>query len=141
MQRGTLCIRQFARVPLSKIARNEQRQETLLVTGTHTNTLWEIGAVLAGSIVVDMTFLRDENHIVPDPPPSFPSQTGKGTQGNRAQGYWSVIFELVMIVDGRNLRYEARWPVSDTVDAAAHGQSIRAAGQISIAAAFKPGTA
>lgn len=46
-----------------------------------------------------------------------------------------------MIVDGRNLRYEARWPIPKENDQTHHKQNVQAEGQISIAAAFKPGTA
>ena len=45
--------------------------------------------------------------------------------------HYKIELELVMIIDGRNLRYEARWPV---------GGTVRSCGQISIAAAFLPGT-
>jgi len=57
------------------------------------------------------------------------------------QPYYAIEFELVMIVDGRNLRYEARWPKSTAVGAIPEGQRVHARGQICIAAAFDPGTA
>ena len=82
-----------------------------------------------------MTFLKDEKHIKAEPPSEFSTFRGK-----RAHNHYSVTFELVMIVDGRNLRYEARWPPRDFVEAA-NGQTVKATGQVSIAAAFKPGTA
>jgi hypothetical protein len=70
-----------------------------------------------------MTFLRDQGIIQPvDPEP--------GTIGKR---HYKVGIELVMIIDGRNLRYEARWPIG-------RDSSVQERGQICIAAAFEPGT-
>jgi hypothetical protein len=82
-----------------------------------------IGADVAGRIVVDMTFLRKEGLIKPTMPEN-------GLSGKK---YYKVQFELVMIVDGRNLRYEARWPVGE-------GAQVQGRGQTCIAAAFVPGT-
>jgi hypothetical protein len=68
-----------------------------------------------------MTFLKTNGIIEPvDPEP--------GTEGKR---HYKVEFELVMIIDGRNLTFEARWP---------KGGRVQERGQISIAAAFEPGT-
>jgi hypothetical protein len=83
-----------------------------------------------------MTFLRDERHIQP----KLPSEWSKFF-GSKTRQYWEVTFDLVIIVDGRNLRYEARWPSLKESEAASHQQSVQAQGQICIAAAFKPGTA
>jgi hypothetical protein len=46
-----------------------------------------------------------------------------------------------MIIDGRNLQYEARWPPSNSPEAKVHNQKVHEKGQTCIAAAFKPGTA
>jgi hypothetical protein len=97
--------------------------------------LW-IGAEIAGSITADMTFLRDESHIQPVPPSIYSTYSGP-----KAPHHWEVTFELVMIIDGRNLRYEARWPPSDSPEARVHAQKVQKKGQTCIAAAFKPGTA
>lgn len=78
-----------------------------------------IGAEIGGRIVVDMTFLRKEGLIQPE-----------GLPGKR---HYKVEFKLVMIVDGRNLRYEARWPIGE-------GAQVQGKGQTCIAAAFVPGT-
>ncbi|KAJ4299563.1 hypothetical protein N0V90_004809 [Kalmusia sp. IMI 367209] len=93
------------------------------------------GAELAGSIIADMTFLRDEARIQPEGPSEF-SEFSEEPQ----RLHWAVHFELVMIVEGRNLRYQARWPMKKDLHA---GQEpdIQAQGQICIAAAFDPGTA
>jgi len=93
------------------------------------------GAELAGSIEVDMTFLKDQRLIKPKPPSYWSKHSGSGVC------HWEVTFDLVMIVDGRNLRYEARWPSLKDPEAAIHQQSVQGEGQICIAAAFKPGTA
>ena len=69
-----------------------------------------------------MTFLRTEGRIQPTLP-----EDGSGRK------YYKVQFELVMIVDGRNLRYEARWPIGE-------GAQVQKKGQTCIAAAFVPGT-
>jgi hypothetical protein len=79
-------------------------------------------AQLAGTILVDMTFLRTENKIQP-----VNKQAG---QLGRSQ-YWRVEYELVAVVDGRNLRYYARWPP---------GGAVKGMCQVGIAAAFLPGT-
>ncbi|KAF5857425.1 hypothetical protein ETB97_005772 [Aspergillus alliaceus] len=62
------------------------------------------GVEEAGRIVVDMTYLKDEGHIVPIRPPG----------GNR---HYLIEFDLVVIVDGRNLQFEARYPRGSTGDA------------------------
>jgi len=93
-----------------------------------------IGAELVGSIIADMTFLMTEGHIQPELPSEFSKYS------NSEGRHWAVTFDLVMIVDGRNLRYEARWPPSKD-DEMSQQQVVHAQGQICIAAAFKPGTA
>ncbi|PVH99820.1 hypothetical protein DM02DRAFT_629036 [Periconia macrospinosa] len=93
------------------------------------------GAELAGSIIADMTFLRDEGRIQPE----SPSQFSKFSEEPEKR-HWAVHFELVMIVEGRNLQYQARWPMQKDLQA---GQqpSVQAQAQVCIAAAFRPGTA
>ncbi|CAD6447518.1 9550ab3f-b26d-4fd0-b16a-2e456667b8c1 [Sclerotinia trifoliorum] len=81
-------------------------------------------AQIAGRIIVDMTFLRDKNKIQP----VFPEEGSNGTK------HYRVDYELVAIVEGRALRYEARSP-------AAEGGRVWGKGRFSIAAAFKEGTA
>jgi hypothetical protein len=72
---------------------------------------------VAGKILVDMTFLREQGLIKPI--------SGKGKK------HYRVEYELVAFVEGRNLRYEARYPA---------GGKTQGAAQISIAAGFEPGT-
>lgn len=83
------------------------------------------GAELAGQIVADMTFLRTEGLIQPI--------KADREEGERFKRHYKVEFDLVMIVEGRNLRYEARYPRGE-------GGQVREGGRISIAAAFRPGT-
>ena len=70
-----------------------------------------------------MTFLRSRGLIQPT--------TTEG--GLSEKKHYKVEFELVMIIDGRNLRYEARWPIGE-------GSQVQQKGQTCIAAAFIPGT-
>ena len=85
------------------------------------------GAQVAGKIIVDMSFLRDENLIWPTF--AVPDEK-KNPQGKT---HWRVDYDLVPIVEGRNLRYEARYPTNSS------GKALKT-GQVGIAAAFKPGT-
>ncbi|TAQ88600.1 hypothetical protein B7494_g3060 [Chlorociboria aeruginascens] len=81
-------------------------------------------AQLVGSIVTDMTFLRDQGLIeltVPD-------------AGEKGKPRWVVIYDLVVEVHGKNLKYFARYPPGPE-------GTIRKSAQLSIAAAFRPGTA
>jgi hypothetical protein len=75
---------------------------------------------LAGRIVVDMTDLKDKEIKL--------TRRRKG-----AKRFYKVEYELVAIVEGRNLRYEARYPIG------ANARKRGPTGQVSIAAAFKPG--
>lgn len=74
-----------------------------------------------GKIETDMTFLKEQNLIQPV----------EVEDGVRAKRHYNVKFELVMIVNGRNLRWEARYPA---------GGEVQGRAQISIASAFVPGT-
>lgn len=79
------------------------------------------GAAIIGAIETDMTFLKERNLIQPVEP----------EEGVRARKHYKVEYELVMIVNDRNMRWEARYPA---------GGEVQGRGQISIAAAFVPGT-
>lgn len=97
-------------------------------------TLNITGAEVAGFIEADMTYLRTQGLI--EPVRASPFSTYWGTD----HLHWEVRFELVMIIEGRNLRYEARWPLMEKVPSG-EAQSVKAKGQVCIAAAFQPGTA
>ena len=78
-------------------------------------------AQIEGEIVVDMSFLRDEGIIQPTWP----------ADGKSGRKHFKIEYELVARIEGRNLKYEARYPP---------GGEVKKSGQISIAAAFRPGT-
>ncbi|KAF8853665.1 hypothetical protein BDZ45DRAFT_628746 [Acephala macrosclerotiorum] len=85
------------------------------------------GAYEAGRIVIDFTFLRDEGKI-------HPIRAKQDEDGNTiGQDYYEVTYDLVVIVEGRNLKYEAIYPPGGK-------GTVRMVKQISIAAAFLPGT-
>jgi len=90
-------------------------------------TFLAVDAQIAGKIIVDMTRLRDEGIILPIFP--VPDEDRE----MRGKVHYKVEYDLVAIVEGRNLRYEARYPAN-------HLGQVQKTGQISIAAAFKPGT-
>jgi hypothetical protein len=104
-------------------SRPNSKRDAATLWRTDANLISYLGAEVAGSIVADMTFLRTEGRIQPISPEA-------GELGKR---HYKVEFDLVMIVDGRNLRYEARYPMGE------EGQ-VRQSGQVCIAAAFDPGT-
>lgn len=79
------------------------------------------GLQIAGKILVDMTWLRDKKVIRPIEP----------TSANGGIRHYKVEYELVAIIEGRDLRYEARYPA---------GGKVQKSLQVSIAAAFRPGT-
>lgn len=89
--------------------------------------LLSVDAQIAGKIVVDKTRLRDEEIVLP----IFPVPVDDGER--RGKVHYKVEYDLVAIVKGKNLRYEARYPTN-------HLGKVQKTGQISIAAAFKPGT-
>jgi len=82
------------------------------------------GLEVAGKILLDMTWLREKKII-------------RAVRGPKRQGrlHYRVVYDLVAFVEGRNLKYEARYP------AGAGGKShVQKTKQVSIAAAFEPGT-
>jgi hypothetical protein len=83
-----------------------------------------------------MSFLRDRGYIQP----TDPSETS-ANHGNMEKRYYLVKFDLVMILDGRDLRYEARWPPHEQLEKFGQPPNVQASRQICVAAAFRPGTA
>ena len=80
-----------------------------------------LGAEKAGTIVADMGPLVKGGKI----PLTVPED------GYVGKPHYRIEFELIMIINGRNLRFEARWP---------KGGALQGSTQICIAAAFRPGT-
>ncbi|KAF2734482.1 hypothetical protein EJ04DRAFT_602989 [Polyplosphaeria fusca] len=91
------------------------------------------GAEEAGKLRADMTFLKDQGLIEPQLPLS--DSTLWGTK----KKYWAVHYDVVLIVEGRSLRYEAHYPPSSALQPGE--QPVIQIGQVCIAAAFQPGTA
>lgn len=98
-------------------------------------------AQCAGRIVTDVTELRDEALLEIVPP--RPDHEGV----IRTQPLYRVEYDLVAIVEGRNLRYEARWWPRDNDSAnkkrkfqGEAGYRVLETAQVSIASAFRPGT-
>lgn len=81
----------------------------------------KLGARVAGQVTADMAYLVTEGLIDPIEP-----------DGIDARRHYKIEFDLIMIVNGRNLRFEARWQRD--------GRSGGGHKDISIAAAFTPGT-
>lgn len=97
---------------------------------------------IAGRIVTDITLLKTQNllDIVE------PKKDSEGeTYGKR---HYRVEYDLVPIIKGRDLIYESRWPSSDILAQVESDRKRRRlqkhefkqTAQISIAAAFVPGT-
>ena len=80
-----------------------------------------LGAELAGKIIADFTPLVRSGKI----------RLTNPDDGYEGAPHYKIEFELVMIINGRNLRFEARWP---------RGGEVKASTQVCIAAAFRPGT-
>ncbi|QSZ36109.1 hypothetical protein DSL72_007234 [Monilinia vaccinii-corymbosi] len=95
-------------------------EELLYVSDTATESHYSLRNIRNA----DMTFLRDRGIIKP----VYPEDRTKGVE------HYRVEYDLVAIVEGRALRYEARYP-------AGGGGEVLGKGQFSIAAAFKEGTA
>lgn len=82
-----------------------------------------------------MTFLKEQNLIQPE------RVSISNMYPDRNKLYWAVHFDLVLIIDGRNLRYEVRWPsLTEEQKAEGEQQVTKKEGQVCIAAAFHPGT-
>ena len=76
-----------------------------------------------GSIVADMTSLLEHPDII---------KTAVDAKTGKERRFYEIQMDLVMIVEDRNLRFEAHWPKGS-------GQKV-AEGQVSLAFAFEPGT-
>jgi len=83
----------------------------------------------AGKITTDMTWLVEDKK-----PPLKPIHR---CPTNKNKRFYKVEYDLFAIVEGRNLRYEARY--TDPADPKA-GPQVQKARQVSIASAFQPGT-
>lgn len=82
---------------------------------------------IAGKIETDFTKLRDTGKLRA----VVPQADGNGV--TRGEAHYEFIYDLLAIVEGRNLRFFARYP------AGKRGSAL-ATGQVSIASTFRPGT-
>jgi hypothetical protein len=92
------------------------------------------GAVMVGFLEADLTRLRDEGRIEPQDPSEFSKYAGSQKR------YWEVHYEVALIVEGRSIRFEARYPVKDNLRPGEQ-QEVLGVKLIGIAASFQPGTA
>ncbi|CZR68305.1 uncharacterized protein PAC_18204 [Phialocephala subalpina] len=124
-------------------------QELLFVSDTVTQSHYPFKGVknrdaqIVGRIVTDVTSLKDRGllEIVE------PEMDDDGELcGNR---HYKVEYDLVPMIKGRDLIYEARWPSSDSLSRTENDRrkrrrlekyEFKQTAQISIAAAFLPGT-
>jgi hypothetical protein len=111
--------------PLDHEYNNGEEIPPSLLLGS--NNGQRIGARIVGKLVSDMTFLRDDGLIRP----TAPRLDADGMRQGMA--HYDVTFDLVAIIECRNLRYEARYPANSSGKA-------QKTDQVCIAAAFKPGT-
>mgnify|MGYP003629456234 CR=1 FL=1 len=82
---------------------------------------------MVGRIITDMTFLRDEGRILP----VGPKLDEHGVM--RDKPHYEVTYDVVPIIEGRDLKYIARYP------SGGDDQVLKKA-QICIGAGFRPGT-
>jgi hypothetical protein len=89
---------------------------------------------MVGFLQADLTRLRDEGRIEPQHPSMYSTHTGPQKR------YWEVHYEVALIVEGRSIRFEARYPVKDALRPGEQ-QEVLGVKLVGIAAAFAPGTA
>lgn len=129
-------IQQHCRTTRSQTTEIEMNQNHHNLTNSNSP-----GAQLAGSINTDMSFLRDEGYIR-----ITQLEIDTYTQQPSGKPHYGVEYDIVVIIENRNLRYEARWPskeavyAGDQVLALPETTEVRQRGQLSLAAAFHPGT-
>lgn len=89
---------------------------------------------MVGYLEADLTYLKDEGRIKLQEPSEFSTHAGSEKR------YWEVHYEVVLIVEGRSIRFQARYPVSGNLRP---GEKQKTVGTklVGIAAAFAPGTA
>jgi hypothetical protein len=97
----------------------------------------------AGRIVTDVTVLWDEGHLEI----TYPRANSAAKSAKSAKPHYKIEYDLMVIVEGRNLRYAARWPARDDHEqiwkrkrAGKSSYMTLETAQVSIASAFKPGT-
>ena len=101
---------------------------------TKTNIFLITGAQRMATININMTSLRDDGHLklvypkgVDNPDPS--------------RLHYRIEMDLFVIVENRNLSFEAVWPARDSEERRQGAKEVRRKGTVSIASSFAPGTA
>lgn len=89
---------------------------------------------MVGFLQTDLTPLRDEGLIEPQ----YPSMSS--VHAGSQKRYWEVHYEVALIVEGRRIRFEARYPVKGALGPGEQ-QEVLGVKLVGIAAAFAPGTA
>jgi hypothetical protein len=92
-----------------------------------------LGAEAIGTIETDLTFLITDGLIEPQLP------SAESTYVNSRKKHWQAHYEILMIVEGRSIRFEARWPARQDLKPGVN-QRVLATKLVGIAAAFLPGT-
>jgi hypothetical protein len=88
-----------------------------------------LDAEIAGHIEFDVTFLKDDKIIETE---LGETKITRGKRKRIRRRLWRITATLIVIVDGRNFRYEIRMP---------HDYNkVYGKGEVSLAAAFRPGT-
>ena len=88
---------------------------------------------MVGFLTADLTRLRDEGYIQPQYPSVYSTYAGSQKR------FWEVKYEVALIVEGRSLRFEARYPAKDKLRQGEQ-QEVLGVKLVGIAAAFAPGT-
>jgi hypothetical protein len=94
------------------------------------NQILPPGAFVLSYIEVDVSDLRNEFPL--EPKATTGPRTRVSNRDNRV-----VKFDLVIMVEGRQLKYEARWP---SAALSADEVRVRKRGYVSLAPSFVPGT-
>ena len=94
----------------------------------------QTGAVWVGALETDVTGLRDQGRLQLQAPSEFSTHAGS------EKTYWEVHYEIALVVEGRSIRFEARFPVKSHLRPGEE-QTPLGTKLVGIAAAFAPGTA
>lgn len=121
----SICQRQRYEVFL--FSRTSNKSRWAKHSGPMKNYLLGLDVTKEGTIKTDLTFLKDQKLIRPIRP-------GKSRDGNtRGKPYYLITYELIIIVEARNLRYQSRYPCGSK-------GTVFQRGQVCIASAFQAGT-
>jgi hypothetical protein len=93
-----------------------------------------LGAVAIGTIETDLTFLIEEGLTEPHLP------TPSNTYARSRRKHWEAHYELLFIVEGRSMRFEARWPAKKNLPQG-RKQKVLVTNLVEIASSFPPVTA